>query len=97
MSAPFCEKPDNFIIYIISARSPEILAKSAVDLAVTLKNETLGVIISNTIFRADKRDIREKSLIVNKELLEMCKERYFCEFLNSKRIKQEHLNKVRYI
>ena len=59
MSAPFCEKPDNFIIHTISARSPEILAKSAVDLAATLKNETLGVIISNIIIRADKQDTVE--------------------------------------
>ena len=53
------EKPDNFIIHTISARSPEILAKSAVDLAATLKNETLGVIISNIIIRADKQDTVE--------------------------------------
>ena len=63
------------------------------NLATSLKNKDHNVSISNIVLRTDNQELREKALTVNKELSEICRERSLYLIDNSKKIKQQHLNK----
>ena len=92
------ENPDHFTLHVgtndlNSERSPEFIAKSIAYLAGTSKNENHDVSISNIIVRTDNQELREKALTVNRELSEICREINLYLIDNSKKIKQQHLNK----
>ena len=92
------ENPDRFTFHartndLNSERSLQPIAKSFVDLAASLKNENHDVSISNIIACADNQELREKTLTLSNELLEICRERILSLIDNSKKIKQQHLNK----
>ena len=92
------ENPDNFILHVgtndlNSQRSPELIAKSIAHLVASLKNENQDVSIPNIIARTDNQELRENAITINKALSEICRERNLHLIDNSKKIKQQHLNK----
>ena len=92
------ENPDHFILHVgtndlNSQRSPELIAKSIAHLVASLKNENQDVSIPNIIARTDNQDLRENAITINKALSEICRERNLHLIDNSKKIKQQHLNK----
>ena len=74
-------------------RSPELIAKSIIDLALTLKSESHDVSVSNIIVRNDRDTLNKKGCEVNAILMELCKEKNIYVIDNSKKIKPQHLNK----
>ena len=74
-------------------RSPELIAKSIIDLALTLKSESHHVSVSNNIVRNDSDTLNKKGCEVNAILMELCKEKNIYLIDNSKKIKPQHLNK----
>ena len=74
-------------------RSPELIAKSVIDLALTLKSESHDVSVSNIILRNDSDTLNKKGCEVNAILMELCKEKNIYLIDNSKKIKPQHLNK----
>ena len=98
MKTSLRENPDYFILHIgtndlNTERSPELIAKSIVDLATTLKGHFRDVSVSNVIFRTDNSNLNEKGYEVNAHLTEMCKERKLNLINYSKKIKPNHLNR----
>ena len=92
------ENPDNFILHVgtddlNSKRSPELIAKSIVDRATTLKGNSRDVSVSNIIVRTHNSNLNEKRCEVNAHLTEMCKERKLNLINHSKKIKPNHLNR----
>ena len=74
-------------------RSPELIAKSLVDLAITLKGNSRNVSVSNIIVRTDNSNLNEEGSEVNGHLTEMCKEIKLNLINHSKKIKPNHLNR----
>ena len=92
------ENSDHFIIHVgtndlNTERSPELIAKSIVDLATTLKDNSRDVSASNIIVRGNNSNLNEKGCEVNAHLTEMCKERKLNLINHSKKIKPNHLNR----
>ena len=74
------ENPDHFVLHVgtndlDSDRSPDLIAKSIVDVASSLKTDKHDVTISNIITRNDR--FMAKANEVNKCLTELCFERNF--------------------
>ena len=97
MKPPLRENPDYFILHVCTnefntERSPELIAKSIVDLATTLKGNSRGVSVSNIVVRTNNSNLYEKECVVNAHLTEMCKERKLNLINHSKKIKLNHLN-----
>ena len=74
------ENPDHFILHVgtndlNTERSPELIAKSIVDLATTLKGNSRDVSVSNIIVRTDNSNLNEKGCEVIAHLTEMCREK----------------------
>ena len=74
-------------------RSPELIAKSVIDLALTLKSESHNVSVSNIIVRNDSDTLNKKGCEVNAILMVLSKEKNIYFIDNSKKIKPQHLNK----
>ena len=74
-------------------RSPELAAKSIIDLATTLKGNSHDVSVSNIIVRTGNNNLNEKGCEVNAHLTEMCKERKSNLIKYSKKIKPNQLNR----
>ena len=92
------ENPDHSLLQVgtndlNTERSPELIAKSIVDLATTLKGNSRDVSVSNIIVRGNNSDLNEKGFEVNAHLTEMCKERKLNLINHSKKIKPNHLNR----
>ena len=92
------ENSDHFIIHVgtndlNTERSPELIAKSIVDLATTLKGNSRDVSASNIIVRGNNSNLNEKGCEVNAHLTEMCKERKLNLINHSKKIKPNYLNR----
>ena len=92
------ENSDHYILHVGTNdlcldRSPELIAKPIIDLALTLKNESHDVSVSNTIVRNDIDTLNKKGCEVNAVLMEMCRERNIYLIDNSKKVKPQHINK----
>ena len=64
------ENSDHYILHVGTNdlcldRSPELIAKSIIDLALTLKNESHDVSVSNIIVRNDSDTLNKKGCEVN--------------------------------
>ena len=69
------QNPDHFTLHVgtndlNTEKSPEFVAKSIVDQAITLKGNSRDVSVSNIIVRIDNSNLNEKRCEVNAE---MCK------------------------
>ena len=92
------ENSDHYILHVGTNdlcldRSPELIAKSIIDLALTLKNESHDVSVSNIIVRNDSDTLNKKGCEANAVLMEMCKEKNIYLIDNSKKVKPQHINK----
>ena len=92
------ENSDHYILHVGTNdlcldRSPELIAKSIIDLALTLKSESHDVSVSNIIVRTDSDTLNKKGCEANAILMELCKEKNIYLIANSKKIKPQHLNK----
>ena len=92
------ENPDHFILHVgtndlNTERSPELIAKSIVGLAKTLKGNSCDVSVSDIIVRTDNSNLNEKRFEVNAHLTEMFKERKLNLINHLKKIKPNHLNR----
>ena len=92
------ENSDHYILHVGTNdlclnRSPELIAKSIIDLALTLKNESHDVSLSNIIVRNDSETLNKKGCEVNAVLMEMCREKNIYLIGNSKKVKPQHINK----
>ena len=92
------ENSDHYILHVGTNdlcldRSPELIAKSIIDLALTLKSESHDVSVSNIIARNDSDTLNKKGREVNAILMELYKEKNIYLMDNSKKIKPQHLNK----
>ena len=91
------ENSDHYILHVGTNdlcldRSPELIAKYIIDLALTLKSESHDVSVSNIIERNDSDTLNKKGCEVNAILMELCKEKNIYLIDNSKKIKPQHLN-----
>ena len=73
------ENPAHFILHVDTndlclGRSPELIAKSTIDLALTLKNESHDISVSNIIVR-NNDSLNKIGGDVNAALLELYKEK----------------------
>ena len=89
------EYPDHFVLHVgtnnvDSARSPDLIAKSIIDVVSSLKSHKHDVNISNIITRNDR--LMAKANEVNKCLNGLCFERNFLLINHSKTVKPQHLN-----
>ena len=89
------KNPDHFVLHVgtndlDSDRSPNLITKSIVDVAPSLKTDKRDVTISNIITRNDR--FMAKANVVNKCLTELCFERNFLLTDHSKILKLQHLN-----
>ena len=92
------ENSDHYILHVGTNdlcldRLPELIAKSIIDLALTLKNESHDVSVSNIIVRNDSDTLNKKGCEVNAVLMEMCREKNIYLIDNSKKVKPQHINK----
>ena len=92
------ENSDQYILHVGTNelcldRSPQLIAKSIIDLALTLKSESHDVSVSDIIVRNDSDTLKKKECEVNAVLMELCKEKNIYLIDNSKKIKPQHLNK----
>ena len=92
------ENSDHYILHVGTNdlcldRSPELIAKSIIDLALALKSESHDVSVSNIIVRNDSDILNKKECEVNAILMELCKEKNIYLIDSSKKIKPQHLNK----
>ena len=92
------ENSDHYILRVRTNdlcldRSPELIAKSIIDLALTLKNESHDVSVSNNIVRNDSDTLNKNGYEVNAVLMEMCREKNIYLIDNSKNVKPQHINK----
>ena len=92
------EKSDHYILHIGTNdlcldRSPELIAKSILDLALTLKSESHDVSVCSIIVLNDSDILNKKVCKVNAVLMELCKEKNIYLIDNSKKIKPQHINK----
>ena len=89
------EKTDHIAIHvgsddIVSDRPPDLIAKSIVDTASSIKNENHGVTVSDIITRADH--LKETANEINDYLSKLCMERNIYLIDHSKTLKTQHLN-----
>ena len=89
------ENPDHFVLHVSINdldyyRLPDLIPKSIVNVASSLKTDKHDVTISNIITRNDR--FMEKANEVNKYLPELCFERSFLLIDHSKTIKYQHFN-----
>ena len=89
------ENPDHFVLYVGTNnldpdRLPDLIAKSIVDVASSLKTSKHDETISNIITRSNR--FVAKANKVNKCLTELCFERNFLLTDHSKALKSQHLN-----
>ena len=94
------ENTDHFVLHVGtnelgSHRSPDLIAKSIVDVASSLKTDKHDATISNIITRNDR--FMAKANEVNKGLTELCFERNILFIDHSKTLKSQHLNGSNYI
>ena len=94
------EKPDHTILHVgtnvlNSDRPSNLIAKSIVDLDITLKNNSQNVSISNIIMRKDS--FNEKAMEVNGSLKQFCTENNIFLINQTKQSIQETLTEVSYI
>ena len=92
------ENSDHYILLVGTNdlcldRSPKLIAKSIIDLALTLKSESHDVSVSSIIICNDSDTLNKKGCEVNAVLMEMCKEKNIYLIDNSKKIKPQHINK----
>ena len=88
------KKPDHIALHVdtndlVSDRPPDLIAKSIVDVASSMKNENHDVTVFNIIARADL--FKEKANEVNDYLSKLCMERNIYLIDHSKTLTQ-HLN-----
>ena len=88
------QNPHHFVLHVgtndlDSDQSPDLIAKSIVDVAFSLKTDKHDVTISNIITRNDH--FMAKANEVNKCLTELCFERNFLLIDHSKTLKSQHL------
>ena len=84
--------PDHFILQVgtidlSSNKSPEEIARSIIDLATSIKNN------SNIIIRVEDKKLEEKRCEVNSFLGKLCKQKNYHLIDHSTRIKRNHLKK----
>ena len=89
------EKPDDIVLHVgtndlVSDRPPDLISKSIVDVASSMKNENHDVTVSNIIKRADH--FKEKANDVNDYLSKLCMEGDIYLIDHSKILKTQHLN-----
>ena len=89
------EKPDHIVLHmgtndLVSDRLSDLIAKSIVDVASSMKNENHDVTVSCIIAGADH--FKEKSNEVNDYLSKLCMERNIYLTEHSKTLKTQHLN-----
>ena len=92
------ENSDHYILHVGTNdlcldRSPELIAKFIIDLALTLKSESQDASISNIIVSYDSDTLNKKGCKVNAVLMEICREKNIYLIDNSKKIKPQHINK----
>ena len=75
---------------LVSDRQPDLIAKSIVDVAFSVKNKNHDVTLSNIITRADH--LKEKANEVNDYLSKICMERNIYLIDHSKTLKTQHLS-----
>ena len=90
------DKPDHIIFHVGTNDIPldkdaGDIAKSIIDLAMSVKSPTCDVSISNIITRKDKH--QHKAQEVDNHLKKMCTNKNINLIDNSKNIKHQHLNK----
>ena len=90
------QNPDHVVLHVgtndlDSDKDPELIAKSIVDLASTVKKDTCEVTISNIVVRNDK--FKKKAEEVNAHLAVLCVQRNILLIDHAKTIKPQHLNK----
>ena len=95
------ENSDHYILHVGTNdlcldRSPELIAKSIIDLALTLKSESHNVSVSNIIVRNDSETLNKKGFELNAVLMELCKEKNIYLIDNSKKIKTQILIRASY-
>ena len=95
LKPPLRQNPDHFVLHVgtndlESDRSPDLIAKSIVDVAPSLKSDNHDVTISNIITRNDR--FMAEANEVNKCLTELCFKRNFLLIGHSKTLKSQHLN-----
>ena len=81
--------------YLCLDRPPEVIEKSIIDLASTLKSESQDASVSNIIVPNDSDTLNKKGCEVNAILTELCKEKNIYLIDNTKKIKPQHLNKCK--
>ena len=79
-----------FYMLVQIKMSPKLIAKSIIDLALTLNSESHDVIVCQ---RNDSDTLNKKGWEVNAVLMELCKEKNIYLIDNTKKIKPQHLNK----
>ena len=89
------EKPDHIALHegtndLVSDRPPDLIAKSLVDVASSMKNENHDITVSNIIVRADL--FKEKANGVNDYLSKLCMKGNTYLIDLSKTLKTQHLN-----
>ena len=89
------EKPDHIVLHLgtndlASDRPPDLIAKSIVDVASSMKNENHDVTVSNIITRTDH--LKEKANEVSDYLSKLCMEGTIYLIDHSKTLKTQHLN-----
>ena len=89
------EKPDHIVLHLgtndlVSDRPPDLIAKSIVDVAPSMKNENPDVTVSNIITRTDH--LKEKASEVSDYLSKLCMERTIYLIDHSTTLKTQHLN-----
>ena len=66
-------------------RSPELIAKSIIDFALTLNTESHDVSVSNIIVRNDSNTLNKKGCELNAVLTELCKKKNIYLIDNTKK------------
>ena len=89
------EKPGHIVLHegindLVSDRPPDLIAKSIVDVAPSMKNENPDVTVSNIITRTDH--LKEKASEVSDYLSKLCMERTIYLIDHSTTLKTQHLN-----
>ena len=89
------EKPDHIVLHVgtndlVSDRPPDLIAKSIVHVASSMKNENHDVTVSHIITRTDH--FKEKANEVNDYLGKLCMNRNIYLIDHSKTLKTQHLN-----
>ena len=89
------KKPEQVVLHggtndLVSDRAPDLILKSIVDVACSMKNENHDVTAYNIITRADH--FKERANEVNDYLSKLCMERNIYLIDHSKTLETQHLN-----